>query len=109
MWYVPIHQWIGPNHMANLLHKFQLDLFALGAELVERKGERFLAIKIDPQMFINESKALVDFAVFECDTEYSSAYIIRSYKKGEAPKDNPICGNIRKNVPKQRVPKNWDE
>ena len=29
--------------------------------------------------------------------------------KGEAPKDLPICGNIRKNVPKQPVAENWDE
>ena len=95
--------------MANLLHKFQLDLFALGAKLVERKGQRFLAIPIDSAMFINESKALIDFATFECNTEYSSAYIVRSYKKGEAPKDNPICGNIRKFIPKQPVADNWDE
>lgn len=95
--------------MAKLLHKFQLDLFALGAKVVERKGQRFLAIPIDSTMFINESKALVDFATFECNTEYSSAYIVRSYKKGEAPKDLPICGNIRKNVPKQPVAENWDE
>ena len=97
------------NQMAKLLHKFQLDLFALGAKVVERKGQRFLAIPIDQHMFINENKALVDFATFECNTEYSSAYIVRSYKKGEAPKDLPICGNIRKNVPKQPVAENWDE
>lgn len=95
--------------MAKLLHKFQLDLFALGAKVVERKGQRFLAIPIDSTMFINENKALVDFATFECNTEYSSAYIVRSYKKGEAPKDLPICGNIRKHVPKQPVAENWDE
>lgn len=109
MWYVPTHQWVGPNQMAKLLHKFQLDLFALGAKVVERNGQRFLALPIDQHMFINENKALVDFATFECNTEYSSAYIVRSYKKGEAPKDLPICGNIRKNVPKQPVAENWDE
>lgn len=109
MWYVPIHQWFGTYLMGNLLHKFQLDLFALGAKLVERKGQRFLAIPIDQSMFITESKALIDFATFECNTEYSSAHIVRSYAKGTAPEHNPICGNIRKYIPKQPVADNWDE
>lgn len=95
--------------MGKLSHKFQLDLFALGAKLVERKGQRFLAIPIDSQMFINEKHAFVDFACFEHNTDYSSAYIVRSYAKGSAPEHNPICGNIRKYVPKQPEADNWDE